>query len=469
VAIRAICAPSTLESGAGSLPRTDDATSAETPVARGSQLPPDLSLSPRIEDQGIIGQGGMGEVHRVLDHNIRRFAALKVLDPTLAGNAQARRRFLAEAQITGQLEHPNIVPVYDLALTDDGWPKHFTMKLVDGTTLTRLITRERLATRTEAELWELLQIFLKVCDAIAYAHSRGVVHRDIKPDNIMIGTHGQVYVMDWGIARAAVPPVSDAPPAEAMDSGVAAGLGRSNAEVPPVSVQVDTRDEGAIVGTYQYMAPEQAWGRTSEIDGRTDVFALGGVLFHILTGSAPYHSTGSVMTVDLARGGVVPHPSEVAPERTLSPALCTIAMKALAAKREDRYASVEALKGDVQRALRSGLSLGTQSFARGAVIMREGDPPDAAYILTRGRCEAYRTVGTERRSLREMGPGDVFGEMALLSKRPRSASVVALDDVTAIVVTPEVLAREVHSESWLVPLLKTLVERFRELEERGSG
>jgi serine/threonine-protein kinase len=467
VATKAICAPSTLESGAGSLPQTAERTSAETPVARGSQLPPDLMLSPRIEDQGIIGQGGMGEVHRVLDRNIRRFAALKVLDPTLADNPQARRRFLAEAQITGQLEHPNIVPVYDLALTDDGWPKHFTMKLVDGTTLTRLITRERLATRTEAELWELLQIFLKVCDAIAYAHSRGVVHRDIKPDNIMIGTHGQVYVMDWGIARAAVPPVSDAPPA-AMGSGVDAGLGGSNPEVPPVSVQVDTRDEGSIVGTYQYMAPEQAWGRTSEIDARTDVFALGAVLFHILTGSSPYHSTGSVKTVDLARGGAVPHPSEVAPERTLSPALCTIAMKALAAKREDRYASVEALKGDVQRALRSGLSLGTQSFARGTVIVREGDPPDAAYILTRGRCEAYRAVDTERRSLREMGPGDVFGEMALLSKHPRSASVMALDDVTAIVVTPEALAREVHSESWLVPLLKTLVQRFRELEERGG-
>jgi CRP-like cAMP-binding protein len=114
------------------------------------------------------------------------------------------------------------------------------------------------------------------------------------------------------------------------------------------------------------------------------------------------------------------------------------------------------------------LSLGTQSFARGTVIVREGDPPDAAYILTRGRCEAYRAVDTERRSLREMGPGDVFGEMALLSKHPRSASVMALDDVTAIVVTPEALAREVHSESWLVPLLKTLVQRFRELEERGG-
>jgi serine/threonine-protein kinase len=103
------------------------------------------------------------------------------------------------------------------------------------------------------------------------------------------------------------------------------------------------------------------------------------------------------------------------------------------------------------------------------VILREGDPPDAAYILTRGRCEAYRTVGGDRRVLREMGAGDVFGEMALLSSKTRSASVLALEDVTAIVVTKEALQREVHSESWLLPLLKTLVQRFRELEERTGA
>ncbi len=458
--------PSELGGGStGSPPKTADRTSAETPAARASQPVGELlALGPRIDDEGVIGRGGMGEVHRVFDRNIRRFAALKVLDRELIDDGQARRRFLAEAQITGQLEHPNIVPVYDLELTPEGSPKHFTMKLVDGVTLTELITRERVAARTEAGLWDVLQIFLKVCDAIAYAHSRGVVHRDIKPDNVMIGTHGQVYVMDWGIARV-VPASAEAAPST---GNVEEKLLGERPAASPVNVQVDTRDDGAVVGTYQYMAPEQAWGITAEIDARTDVFALGGMLFHILTGSAPYHSKGSSMTVDLARKGLVPHPSDVAPARTLSPALCTIAMKALARAREDRYASVDSLKRDVERALRGGLSLGTQSFPAGTVILREGDPPDAAYILTRGRCEAYRGSGADRRSLREMAAGDVFGEMALLSKRPRSASVVALEDVTAIVVTPEALAREVHSESWLVPLLKTLVERFRELEERAG-
>ena len=443
----------------------DDRTSAETPVAIASDPPYSLhptrtASAPRIEDDGVIGRGGMGQIHRVYDRNIRRFAALKVLDPALAAQPQARSRFLAEAQITGQLEHPNIVPVYDLELLEDGAPKHFLMKLVDGKTLTHFIGPERLATRTDAELWDVLSVFLKVCDAVSYAHSRGVVHRDLKPDNVMIGSYGQVYVMDWGISSVTGGSMNVLP------AGQDSKLFVPTEPSTPVRVDVDTSDEGSVVGTYQYMAPEQAWGRTAEIDARTDVFALGGILFHILTGRAPYEGTRDALSVELARGAKVPHPSEVVQGVPLSPALCTIAMKALERLRENRYESVGALKRDVERALRGGLSLGTRAFRAGTVILREGDPADAAYIVTRGRCEAYKTVAGERRALREMGAGDVFGEMALLSSRPRSASVVALDDVTAIVVTREALAREVHSESWLLPLLKTLVDRFRELEER---
>jgi serine/threonine-protein kinase len=438
-------------------------TSAETPIARVAE-PAYAEAGRRFTDAGVIGRGGMGEIHRIYDRNIRRFAALKVLDSAHRQELEARRRFLGEAQITGQLEHPNVVPVYDLELNEEGVPQAFMMKLVEGRTLTHFITRAAIAERSDAELWELLTVFLKVCDAVAYAHSRGVVHRDLKPDNIMIGPYGQVYVMDWGIARAGGDRVSDPPPA-----GEPSGLFALQGETPPVHVDVDTRDEGSIVGTHQYMAPEQAWGKTEEIDARTDVFALGGILYHMLTGQAPYHGTKHALAVEMARAVLVPHPSEVAPPGVaLSPALCTIAMKALAGDRADRYQNVEALKRDVERAQRGGLSLGTRTFRAGTVILREGDPPDAAYIVTRGRCEAYRGEGPERRVLREMGAGDVFGEMALLSARPRSASVVAIEDVTAIVVTQEALAREVHSESWLLPLLKTLVDRFRELEQRAG-
>jgi serine/threonine protein kinase len=457
----------TLESGHDLREGHAERTSRETPIARSVEAPPLVAArasgAPRMEDDGVIARGGMGEIHKVYDRNIHRYAAMKVLDAELAEHAQARRRFLAEAQITGQLEHPNIVPVYDLELTEQGAPRAFTMKLVDGQTLTDVLRSQPVAARTDAQQWDLLNVFLKVCDAVAYAHSRGVLHRDLKPDNVMIGPYGQVYVMDWGIARIIGSAVSEPPPA----SGDAAILGAPSV-AEPVRVDVDTYDEGSIVGTYQYMAPEQAWGRTKDMDARTDVFALGGILYHVLTGQAPYHGSRTALTVELARAALVAPPAEVVKGVTLSPALCAIAMKALAQDREDRYPTVNALKRDVERALRGGLSLGTVVFPSGTVILQEGDAADAAYIVTRGRCEAYKTVSGEKRRLREMGPGDVFGEMALLSSpsQPRSASVAALEDVTAILVTPEVLAREVHAESWLLPLLRTLVERFRELEQR---
>jgi serine/threonine-protein kinase len=391
----------------------------------------------------------MGTVHRVFDHAIRRHAAMKVLDDSLVSHTQARHRFLAEAQIAGQLDHPNIVPVYDLELTEDGTPRQFTMKLVEGLTLAAMLSPERVAARPDSELWDLLHAFVRVCDAVAFAHSRGVVHRDLKPDNIMLGGYGQVYVMDWGISRVEAP-------------------SRSGGVTLEEAQRLD--EVGSILGTAQYMAPEQAWGDNEAVDARTDIFALGGVLYHILTGHPPYKTTSPKETLLLARRGLVRPPSEAAPGVAMSPSLCRIAMKALAHESGDRYPTVEAMKRDLEGALRGGLWLGSRTFAAGSEILREGDAPDAAYIITTGRAMAFKTVDGVREPLREMAAGEVFGEMALLADRPRTASVVALDEVTCIVVTREALARELHSESWLAALVQTLVVRLCDLDERlGSG
>jgi serine/threonine-protein kinase len=396
----------------------------------------------------------MGAVLRAEDRNIRRYFAKKVIDPELASDLEMRARFLMEAQITGQLEHPHIVPVYDLHVSDEGEPTYFAMKLVEGVTLASLVRPNRVAERDDSELWDLLNVFLKVCDAVAYAHSRGVVHRDLKPDNVMVGSYGQVYVMDWGVARVVCG---------------AALEGSPGAQARPVCIDEDAALEidGTILGTPLYMAPEQAWGRLSEIDARTDVFALGAILYQVLTGRAPYRDHRGAEILQAAREGRIQPPGEVAGNVPLSPVLCDIAMKAMRVAREDRYQSVLDLRRDVERALRGGLWLGTQTFPAGTVILREGDQSDGAYIITKGRCLAYRTERGQQRTLREMGAGEVFGEMALLSSRPRSASVVAVDDVTAIVVTRETLAREIPADSWLLPLLRTLVERFRELDEKA--
>jgi serine/threonine-protein kinase len=434
-------------------PPPADPGSVETRIEGvGASRPPSvepLSAGPRIQYESLIARGGMGAVHRVFDRAIRRVAAMKILDERLALQQHSRRRFLAEAQIAGQLDHPNIVPVYDLDFAEDGTPKQFTMKLVDGVTLTSMLTPERVVARSASELFELLQAFVKVCDAVAFAHSRGVVHRDLKPDNVMLGDYGQVYVMDWGIAKVL---------------HARGGVTVDEDELPDES--------GSIIGSAQYMAPEQAWGDNDAIDARTDVFALGGLLYQILTGAPPYRAPFPSDTLHMARLGVVTPPQQANPDVPVSPSLSRIAMKALSASPDDRYATVDAMKRDVEGALRGGLWLGSRTFTAGSVILREGDPPDAAYILTSGRAVAYAEVDGERRVLREMGPGEVFGEMALLADRPRTASVAAVDEVTAIVVTAEALSRELHSESWLAALVHTLVARLCDLDARvrkGGG
>jgi eukaryotic-like serine/threonine-protein kinase len=360
-------------------------------------------------------------------------------------SADATRRFLREAQILGRLEHANIVPLYDLVLGPDGEPLHFTMKLVEGDTLHDRVMAKKPAVRTEDELRDLLHVLVKVCDAVSFAHSRGVVHRDLKPENVMIGTHGQVYVMDWGIASV---------------------VGRKDPGAPPVAFDLMADDATTLVGTPQYMAPEQAWGDSSRLGPRTDVFALGALLYFVLTGTSPHQPTSSREAWELARTGVVRPPHEVAPGVPIPPRLAQIAMTALAHDLEDRHESADAFKAEIERCLRSGYWFATKSFAPGTAIVQENDEGDLAFIVMHGTCEAYRGDGAERTVLRRMTAGDVFGEMALLTAGRRTASVVAIDQVDTIVVRREWLLRELGDDTVLAALVRTVAGRFLEAEQK---
>jgi len=183
---------------AAGTPKRAASRPTEVPAAKAPRPAKRLPGAPRLGERGQIARGGMGVIHRAFDTRTERTIALKVIDPEWASNEEMIARFFDEARITGQLDHPNIVPVHDVLVDDNGAPTAMVMKLVDGETLTARIAS---TPRRERELTRLLEIFLKICDAVAFAHSRGVIHRDLKPDNIMIGTFGQVYVMDWGCAH----------------------------------------------------------------------------------------------------------------------------------------------------------------------------------------------------------------------------------------------------------------------------
>ncbi|MGH7439446.1 MAG: protein kinase domain-containing protein, partial [Polyangiaceae bacterium] len=295
-----------------------------------------------------------------------------------------------------------------------------------------------------------LQIFVKVCEAVAFAHSRGVVHRDLKPRNVMIRDFGQVYVVDWGIAQlhgdeGAVPQVQ-----------LAAGGPVRRVQDPP----------GALVGTPCYMAPEQIQGRQQDVDPRTDVFALGGTLYQILTGQPPL-TPESMRALWMRRE---PPPIE-RPERAVSggrvPAeLARIAMRALSYAPEDRYPSVVELKRDVESFQRGAWRLPRMSLPAGTVIIQQGASGDAAYVIQEGQCVAYREDGAAEIVLRIMGPGEVFGETAVFSEKPRTASVRAHTDVVLRTVTRDVLSQAVGLNSWMGAFVKALAERFREVDER---
>lgn len=416
-------------------------------TARMSGSPPALpEATLRYEDEGEVARGGMSSIRRVIDLRLARREAMKILEAGQdAGGERARRaaaRFMEEARITGQLDHPNIVPIYDLGLTPEGAPAFITMKLVEGESFGDWLDRLGDDRLTGESIEQAVQILVKVCDAVSFAHGRGVIHCDIKPANIMVGSYGQVYLMDWGLAITT--------PAYAQGSV----KGWTPRPLRP----------GTVAGSPAYMAPEQASGLVDQIDERTDVFGLGATLYRVLTGISLYSERSVAATVQRARQGDPPHCQSVVRDVRLPPELCRIAMKALARRPEDRYPSAAALKLDLERFLRGGGWLEEQYFAEGDVILREGEEARAAYILVEGVVEVFKMVGDRRVPLRLMGPGEVFGEAAVFSSKPRSASVVAKSDVKLKVITAESLEMELSKNISLQALVRALAQRFRELD-----
>jgi formylglycine-generating enzyme required for sulfatase activity/serine/threonine protein kinase len=311
----------------------------------------------RYTVEGEIARGGMGAILRVWDADLRRHLAMKVVlgedgaspasgSPPIRPKALAR--FLEEAQVTGQLDHPGIVPVHELGLDSEG-RVYFTMKLVEGRDLKEIfdLVFEGLEGWTETRA---LSVILKVCEAIAYAHEKGVLHRDLKPANVMVGNFGEVFVMDWGLARIlGREEASDARlSSQPTKRGARVGSDRRD-ETEKVSDSPLVTMEGDVVGTPAYMAPEQARGKSESLSTRSDVYSIGAMLYHLLARQMPF-ARASAQTHDAVLARVLEGPPRPVHELNADvPAeLVAICEKAMARDPADRYADTLALAEDLR-------------------------------------------------------------------------------------------------------------------------
>lgn len=284
-------------------------------------------------------KGGLGQVSVALDEELHREVALKEIQARHADKQECRSRFVLEAEITGGLEHPGIVPVYGLGQYSDGRP-FYAMRFIKGDNLKDAIDRFHKADlpgrdpgERMLELRKLLGRFIDVCNAITYAHSRGVLHRDLKPGNIMLGKYGETLVVDWGLAKA-VGRTEDIPRSEEPTLRPLSASG--SAETVP----------GSMVGTPQYMSPEQAAGRVEQMGPSSDVYSLGATLFALLTGKAPFTDGDVGMVIQKVQRGDYPAPRQV--KRLVPPALDAICRKAMALHPTSRYDSPRALADDIE-------------------------------------------------------------------------------------------------------------------------
>lgn len=320
------------------------------------------TFADRYETRGSLGVGGMGEVRLCEDIRIGRTVALKVIRDEHGDDSGIRRRFEREARVQAQLEHPAIVPVYDIGVGRDG-QTYFTMKRVRGLTLAEALSGLADGNPDMVAKYSrhrLLTTFQNVCNAIAFAHSRGVVHRDLKPANVMLGEFGEVNVLDWGIAKwideSESPGESAASPAEG-----------------------ETR-AGTIVGTPGYMAPEQAMGRA--VDGRADIYALGAILFELLT-LEPLHAGSNAQALLASTLEGTPADADGrAPNAQVPPELNAICERATRFDPEDRFANARELAGAIERFLEGDRDLerrraqATTHYEKGAALVAKATTGD---------------------------------------------------------------------------------------------
>ncbi|XZE56483.1 tetratricopeptide repeat protein [Planctomycetaceae bacterium SH139] len=384
----------------------------------------ELASDDRFEIVRSHAEGGLGQVFLANDRQLHREVALKEIKSHLVADESSRSRFTLEAKITGRLEHPGIVPVYALGSYPDGRP-YYAMRFIRGDSLKQVCRayhdrRKNGKAEGIIELRKLLGHFIDVCQALEYAHSRGVVHRDIKPDNIMIGQFGETLLVDWGLAKS----LSRSGGLDAGEEGV------EDTTLPLNDLNESNQTQhGSVLGTPSYMSPEQARGAINELGPTSDVYSLGATLCFLLTGQPPVSRQSVLAMLEQVKTGKVLAPRDLQPD--VPKALDAICRKAMSLEIENRYESAAALAGDIERWLAD----------EPVVAYREGSISKSARWLRRHRgTAATALVAGVLLIVSSLFAVWVVNGYRRDAERQRSLAVAAAEAATELAETNEQLA-----------------------------
>lgn len=334
---------SPVESDRSPVDTVDHHSSVDTAADVRGDRPLALDSGDRFERQDLHAEGGLGQVYEAHDRQLNRTVALKEIKDRYADDGESRERFTKEAEITGRLEHPGIVPVYALGKYKDGRP-FYAMRFIKGKSLRQAVNEYHNDEKMSHEerslaMRSLLGNMLEVCDAIYYAHRRGIVHRDIKPSNIMLGDYGETLVVDWGLAK-------NLGFREHSTTSIMPG---EETLMPTSGSSITQTMVGKAIGSPAFMSPEQARGEHETVEFESDIYGLGATLFMIVTGQAPVEGSSSQEILSMVRKGALVAPRKI--KKSVPKALDAICMKAMAFEPIDRYKTVREFKRELERFL----------------------------------------------------------------------------------------------------------------------
>jgi serine/threonine-protein kinase len=398
-----------------------------------------------------LGAGTVAEVYGAFDTYLRRVVARKQLNRGHLNNPDVVQTFINEMVLMGSLSHPGIVPVYDAALGKDGDPAYI-MALAAGTSLDRLMQIDPNSADGRAlPLGTAVSILTKISEALTYAHDRGVLHLDMKPENVVMGHYGEVIVMDWGAAC-----VYDRSKYTQTYKAI-------SGEITTGGLGVENKD--LVMGTPMFMSPEQLEGSRDSLTPAADVFSVGVMLYQMLTGYLPFKADSIGKIIDRIRNQDAVPVHEINGDIPLN--LSRLCMKMLHNDPALRYRNFVEVRAAIDDYQRSAVGFPTRTYRAGEVIFREGDPSDYVCILVSGRVGIMVAGENGDTEIAEVAVNEPFGELAALTGMPRTATAVAKEESVVRVISRQDLVEETDKLSpWVGGIVNTLTGRLLDMNQR---